>query len=310
MKKYLVTGGSGFLGSHLCNALLKKGHKVISIDNLLTGQITNISDLTKNKNFEFIEHDITDKINLNVDGIFNLACPASPKKYQIDPIDTAKTCFIGSLNMLELAKKNNVRILQASTSEIYGQPLTHPQSEKYFGNVNTTGPRSCYDEGKRIAETLFNDFHTKYNLSIKIARIFNTYGPRMASDDGRVVSNFITQCLRNENITIYGKGNQTRCFCYVDDLISGILKLYFSKKEIVFPINIGSNTELTILSLAKKVISMTGSNSKLKYNKIPVDDPNNRKPSIKMASKFLNWKPRVSLDKGLQKTIEYFKENN
>lgn len=310
MRTILVTGGAGFLGSHLCKSLLERnGNKVICLDNFFTGQIDNLRALESNPNFKIVSHDITDpligKISEHVDEIYNLACPASPIHYQFDPIETIKANTIGVVNVLEFARVNGAKILQASTSEIYGDPEVHPQVESYRGNVNTLGPRACYDEGKRVAETLFMDYHRKYNLDIRIVRIFNTYGPNMARNDGRVVSNFIIQALKNEPITIYGDGNQTRSFCYVSDLVEG---LYGTMNcEDIMPINLGNPDEFTIKELAEKVVKMTGSTSEIVYHDLPVDDPRQRKPNIDRASSVLNWSPKIKLDEGLKKTISYFK---
>jgi len=308
MKTILVTGGAGFIGSHLCEYLLNKGERVICMDNLFTGNKDNIKHLRDNKNFEFINHDIIDTIDLNdilIDQIYNLACPASPVHYQFNPVRTIKANTQGVINVLGLAKKHKARIFQASTSEIYGDPLEHPQREDYRGNVNTIGPRACYDEGKRVAETLFFDYHRNHGVDIRIVRIFNTYGPRMAENDGRVVSNFICQALRGNDITMYGEGNQTRSFCYVSDLIDGIYKL-MNKEDFTGPVNIGNPGEFTIKELAEKVISMTNSKSKIIYNPLPQDDPKKRKPNIDLAKKELDWEPKVDLDTGLKSTIEYF----
>tara|TARA_Y200000002_G_C22688767_1_gene667204 strand:- start:14211 stop:15149 length:939 start_codon:yes stop_codon:yes gene_type:complete len=304
----LVAGGAGFLGSHLCKNLIKKNQKVICIDSLVTGNLNNVNDLIKNQDFQFINHDVKNPIDLKVDKIYNLACPASPKHYQSDPIDTVKTSVYGAFNLLDLSIKNNCRILQASTSEIYGDPLMHPQKEDYFGNVNPIGSRSCYDEGKRCAETIFFDYKRELGAKIKVVRIFNTYGPLMAIDDGRVVSNFINQCLDNENITIYGDGSQTRSLCYVDDLIEALIKTMEIKDEISGPINLGNPEEISIKDLAMKIMSLTKSNNSISYNKLPEDDPIKRKPDIDYAKLILdNWQPKVSIDDGLNKTIAYFK---
>lgn len=306
--KILVTGGAGFLGSHLCDRLIQNGDEVICVDNLFTGSLDNIRDLVQNPRFTFLAHDITEPIfNIEVDQIYNLACPASPPHYQYDPIKTTKTSVFGILHMLGLAKRCNARILQASTSEVYGDPLVHPQPESYRGNVNPDGIRSCYDEGKRMAESLMFDYHRQHNVEIKIIRIFNTYGPRMNPNDGRVVSNFIVQALQGKDITIYGDGNQTRSFCYVDDLIEGMIRLMNSEQGFSGPCNIGNPEEFTMLELAKKIIQLTDSNSKLVYCQLPADDPTQRKPVIELAKKELNWEPKVSLDDGLEKTIRYFK---
>lgn len=307
-KRILVTGGAGFLGSHLCDQLLLAGHEVICVDNLFTGSKSNISHLLSNAKFEFIRHDITFPLYLEVDEIYNLACPASPIHYQFDPVQTIKTNVHGAINMLGLAKRINAKILQASTSEVYGDPEIHPQNEEYWGKVNPIGIRSCYDEGKRCAETLFFDYHRQHKVKIKIARIFNTYGPRMHQNDGRVVSNFIVQALQNKNITIYGQGIQTRSFCYVNDLILGIIKLMNSSDDITGPINLGNTEEYNMLELAEKIIKMTGSKSKIKFFKIPQDDPKKRKPDIEKAKEILNWEPSITLNDGLLNTINFFKE--
>ena len=305
-KNILITGGAGFIGSHLSKRLLSNNNKVICVDNLFTGNMNNISDLIDNPNFQFIDHDITKPLYLeNIDQIYNLACPASPINYQKNPIKTVKTCTIGVINMLGLAKKNKAKILQASTSEVYGDPEIHPQTEKYYGNVNTLGYRSCYDEGKRCSETLFMDYHREHKLDIKIVRIFNTYGPNMSKDDGRVVSNFINQSLQGKKITIYGDGLQTRCFQYVDDLIDGLLKMMNS--DFKGPVNIGNPNEITIKDLAYKIISLTGSKSTLTYRKIPEDDPKKRMPDISLANSKLQWEPKVDLNRGIKKTTDYFK---
>ena len=306
-KRILVTGGAGFLGSHLCEKLLEKGHSVIALDNFFTGNKRNINHLKNYDEFELIRHDVTNPIMLEVDMIYNLACPASPIHYQYNPVKTTKTSVMGAINMLGLAKRVKARILQASTSEVYGDPLPefHPQHESYWGNVNPIGIRSCYDEGKRIAETLFFDYHRQNKVDIRIVRIFNTYGPRMHPNDGRVVSNFIVQALRNQDITIYGKGDQTRSFCYCDDLLEGIWRL-MEKEGITGPVNIGNPNEFTILELAKKVIDLTNSKSKLVYHDLPSDDPKQRRPDISTAKKELNWSPTIELNEGLKYTIEYF----
>lgn len=310
MKTVLVTGGCGFLGSNMCNRLVKEGHLVICLDNLYTGYKHNISDLFEYSNFHFINHDIItpfdDKLNkYQIDEIYNFACPASPPKYQQDSVYTLKVNFQGVLNLLELAKKNNAKILQTSTSEIYGEPERTPQSEDYRGNVNTVGIRSCYDEGKRVAETLMMDYHKQHNVDTRIVRIFNTYGPNMDKDDGRVVSNFINQCIENKDITLYGDGKQTRSFCYVDDQIEGLIRLMQS--EYVYPMNIGNPNEITVTELANKIIKLTGSLSKIVYMPLPQDDPTNRRPDIRKANEVLNWKPLCDLEDGLKKTILYFK---
>jgi UDP-glucuronate decarboxylase len=303
--KLLVAGGAGFLGSNLCEELLKIGHEVIAIDNFITGSKKNIEHLQQYQNFSFVNHDIIEYRDFKVDGIFNLACPASPPLYQKDPVRTVKTNVIGSTNLLELARKTNSRILQASTSEIYGDPKVSPQTEEYWGNVNPVGLRSCYDEGKRTAETLFMDFHRQYETDIRIARIFNTYGPRMSIYDGRVVSNFIVQSLTNKDLTIYGDGGQIRSFCYVDDLIIGLIKLFF-KENSHYPINIGNPDPITMEDLAVEVIKLTKSKSKISHMPLPSDDPINRIPDISKAIDQLNWKPSISRSEGLKKTIEYF----
>jgi UDP-glucuronate decarboxylase len=310
MKNVVVTGGAGFLGSHLCDYLLNKGGKVICIDNLFTGSMNNISHLLKNPNFKFINHDIIDPIYLDdvqIHQIYNLACPASPVQYQVNPVRTIKANTIGVINVLGLAKKHRARILQASTSEIYGDPLVHPQTESYRGNVNTIGPRACYDEGKRVAETLFFDYHRQHKLEIRVMRIFNTYGPRMAENDGRVVSNFILQALKDEPITIYGDGTQTRSFCYVDDLIDGMHRL-MNKDDFLGPVNVGNPNEINLLELAKRIIGIAGAKSKLIFKELPEDDPRQRNPDISLAKKVLGWEPKISLDEGLGKTVKYFKD--
>jgi len=305
--KILVTGGAGFIGSHLCRYLLKKGHEVVCLDNFFTGKGRNLVDLKKSSKFKVIPYDITLPLDIreHFDRIYNLACPASPVHYQFDPIETIKTNTLGVINILEFAKLNGARILQASTSEIYGDPLEHPQKETYKGNVNTLGHRSCYDEGKRVAESLFMDYHRKYKLPIRIARIFNTYGPCMDKDDGRVVSNFIFQALNNNPITIYGDGKQTRSFCFISDLIEGLYRLMESNE--VGPINLGNPEEFTILDLSRKIIKMTKSKSNFVYKNFPQDDPLQRKPDITLAKNLLNWKPRLSLEEGLKETISYFR---
>jgi UDP-glucuronate decarboxylase len=307
MKRILVTGGAGFLGSTLCKRLLEDGHYVICLDNFFTGHIGNINSLRQSPYFEIIRHDITQPILLEVDEIYNLACPASPIHYQHNPIKTIKTCILGATNMLGLAKRVGCKILQASTSEVYGDPHVHPQTEDYWGNVNPIGIRSCYDEGKRCAETLFFDYHRQHGIAIKIARIFNTYGPNMCQNDGRVVSNFIVQALKNEAITIYGEGSQTRSFCYADDLIDGLIRLMNTGEEITGPINLGNPCEFTIKELAQEVIRLTGSASELVYEPLPADDPKQRKPDIALATKHLAWEPKIPLAAGLKATIDYFK---
>ena len=304
--KILVTGGAGFLGSHLCEELLKLDHEVMCVDNFYTGQRSNIEHLLDNSNFELIRHDVTFPLYIEVEGIFNLACPASPVHYQKNPVQTLKTSVHGAINLLGLAKRTKAKILQASTSEIYGDPKVSPQTETYWGNVNPIGTRSCYDEGKRAAETLFSDYHRQYNLDIRIARIFNTYGPKMSEDDGRVVSNFIVQALNNHPITIYGDGNQTRSFCYVDDLISGLIKL-FDQPGVTTPINLGNPVAINMKDLANEVISYTKSDSKIVFKDLPQDDPIDRLPDISNARKILNWEPLIDREVGLNKTIEYFK---
>lgn len=307
MNRILVTGGAGFLGSHLCERLLQDGNDVICVDNLYTGSKDNIRHLMANPYFEFIRHDVTEPLYVEVDQIYNLACPASPVHYQANPVKTTKTSVYGALNMLGLAKRVGARILQASTSEVYGDPEVHPQPETYRGCVNPIGIRSCYDEGKRVAETLFFDYRRMHNLQIKVMRIFNTYGPRMNPSDGRVVSNFIVQALKNKDITIYGDGSQTRSFCYVDDLIEGMVRLMASPEEFTGPCNIGNPGEFTILQLAEKIIQYTGSQSNIVYQPLPSDDPLQRKPVIELAKEHLDWEPHIALDEGLKKTIEYFR---
>jgi len=306
MKRILVTGGSGFLGSHLCERLLNEGNEVLCVDNLFTGRKNNIYHLLDNKNFEFMRHDITFPMYVEVDEIYNLACPASPVHYQFDPVQTTKTSVIGAINMLGLAKRLKIKILQASTSEVYGDPEIHPQPESYKGSVSTTGIRACYDEGKRCAETLFFDYHRQHKVKIKVMRIFNTYGPRMHPNDGRVVSNFIVQALKGEDITIFGDGQQTRSFCYVDDNIEGMYRLMNSREGFTGPVNIGNPGEFTMLELAENVIRLTDSKSKLKFLPLPQDDPMQRKPVIELAKKELDWEPTVNLEAGLKKTITYF----
>ncbi len=307
-KRVLVTGGCGFLGSHLCSKLIQRKYEVICVDNCFTSSRQNISHLLGHAQFEFIRHDITFPLYVEVDEIYNLACPASPIHYQKDPVQTTKTCVHGAINMLGLAKRIHAKILQASTSEVYGDPEIHPQPENYWGRVNPIGIRSCYDEGKRCAETLFFDYLRQHNLQIKIARIFNTYGPRMHPDDGRVVSNFIIQALKNQNITVYGKGSQTRSFCYVDDLIEGLIRLMESSQNITGPVNLGNPIELTIHDLAKKIIEKCNSRSKIIFQKLPEDDPMKRKPDISFAQMKLNWTPTTTLEQGLSETIPYFRK--
>ena len=308
MKKILVTGGAGFLGSHLCDRLVAQGHHVLCVDNYFTGSKLNVEHLLNYKNFEIVRQDICLPLYVEVDEIYNLACPASPYHYQWDPIQTLKTSVIGAYNLLGLAKRTKAKILQASTSEVYGDPNVHPQIEEYWGNVNPIGIRSCYDEGKRAAETLFMDYHRVHDVKIKIMRIFNTYGPRMAYNDGRVVSNFITQAIGNRDITIYGDGSQTRSFCYVDDLITGMMQLMDTGSEITGPINLGNPGEFTIKELAEKVIKFAGSKSKIVYKDLPQDDPKQRRPDISKAKELLNWEPKINLDQGLIRTIAYFEE--
>jgi len=304
----LVTGGAGFLGSHLCEKLLRKGNSVICVDNLFTGQKKNITHLLENINFEFIRHDITFPLYLEVDEIFNLACPASPVLYQFDPVQTTKTCVHGAINMLGLAKRVNAKIFQASTSEVYGDPSEHPQKEDYWGNVNPIGPRSCYDEGKRCAETLFFDYFRQHNINIKVARIFNTYGPRMLPNDGRVISNFIIQALNGDDITIYGDGSQTRSFCYVDDLVNVMIRFMNLDDEFPGPMNIGNPTEFSIIEVAELIIKLTNSKSIIIHKKLPIDDPSQRQPDISLAKEKCNWEPKIQLREGLVKTINYFKQ--
>ncbi|MFM2356098.1 MAG: hypothetical protein RLZZ528_1834 [Pseudomonadota bacterium] len=307
MKRILVTGGAGFLGSHLCERLLGEGHDVLCVDNYYTGRRTNVAHLIGNPRFEVMRHDVTFPLYVEVDEIYNLACPASPVHYQHDPVQTTKTSVHGAINMLGLAKRLKAKILQASTSEVYGDPTVHPQTEDYWGNVNPIGFRSCYDEGKRCAETLFFDYHRQHRLRIKVARIFNTYGPKMHPQDGRVVSNFIMQALANQPITIYGRGEQTRSFCFVSDQVDGLMRLMNSPDDFTGPVNIGNPVEMTILELAEAVIRLTGSASKLVYEPLPSDDPVQRKPDITLARKALGWEPRVDLERGLTETIAYFR---
>lgn len=306
--RILVTGGAGFIGSHLCERLLARGHEVLCLDNFFTGSKRNVAHLLGNPYFELVRHDVTFPLYVEVDQIFNLACPASPIHYQRDPVQTTKTSVHGAINMLGLAKRLKARIFQASTSEVYGDPEVHPQPEGYWGRVNPVGPRACYDEGKRCAETLFFDYHRQHGLDIKVARIFNTYGPRMHPDDGRVVSNFIVQALRNEPITIYGDGTQTRSFCYVDDLIEGILRLMDMPAEFTGPVNLGNPEEFSMLELAEHVKNLTGSRSPLVFRPLPTDDPRQRKPDITLARESLGWHPTVSLREGLRRTIDYFEK--
>ena len=309
--KIIITGGAGFIGSHLCKYFLDNGREVICVDDLSTGRKENVAELLENQNFSFIEQDITKPLDIDgkIDQIFNLACPASPPRYQKDPIFTLKTSVIGSLNLLELARKNNARILQASTSEVYGDPKIHPQPETYWGNVNPIGIRSCYDEGKRCAETLFFDYQRKFGLDIRVVRIFNTYGPNMDPKDGRVVSNFITQALRGEDLTVYGDGSQTRSFQYIDDLIEGLAAMMDNEKKFTGPVNMGNPDEFTVLELAEKILALLPeSKSKIIYQELPEDDPKQRKPAITLAKKELGWEPKIKLEEGLKKTIEYFRE--
>ena len=307
-KRILITGGAGFLGSHLCERLLKERNEVICVDNFYTGNKRNILHLMNNPYFEVIRHDITFPLYIEVDEIYNLACPASPIYYQFDPVQTTKTSVHGAINMLGLAKRLKIKILQASTSEVYGDPEIHPQPETYRGNVNPIGPRACYDEGKRCAETLFFDYYRQHRLKIKVIRIFNTYGPRMNLNDGRVVSNFIVQALKGEDITIYGDGTQTRSFCYVDDLIDAMIKMMNSRNDFTGPVNLGNPTEFKIIELAEMILKLTNSKSKIVYKPLPEDDPMQRKPVIDLAKKELNWEPKVPLEEGLKATIQYFKE--
>ena len=307
-QKILITGGAGFIGSHLCERLLNDGNDVLCVDNYFTGTKNNIAHLLDNHQFELMRHDVTFPLYVEVDQIYNMACPASPIHYQYDPVQTTKTSVHGAINMLGLAKRVNARIFQASTSEVYGDPTQHPQKESYWGNVNTIGPRSCYDEGKRCAETLFFDYFRQHNLDIKVGRIFNTYGPRMRPDDGRVISNFIVQALTEKDITVYGKGDQTRSFCYVDELVEGILRLMTTEKGITGPINLGNPIEYTILEIAEIVIDQVGSKSKIIFEPLPEDDPKQRQPDISFAKSELNWEPKTQLKEGLDKTIQYFEQ--
>ncbi|WP_078120697.1 UDP-glucuronic acid decarboxylase family protein [Thiosocius teredinicola] len=305
-KRVLVTGGAGFLGSHLCGRLLEKGYDVLCLDNMYTGTKENIAHMLGETRFEFMRHDVTFPLYVEVDEIFNLACPASPIHYQFDPVQTTKTSVHGAINMLGLAKRVKARILQASTSEVYGDPEVHPQEESYWGRVNPIGERACYDEGKRCAETLFFDYHRQHGLEIKVARIFNTYGPRMHPNDGRVVSNFIVQALKNEPITLYGDGMQTRSFCYVDDLVDGLIRLMASPADVIGPINLGNPVEYTVKQLAEKIIELTGSSSTMAFRPLPSDDPRQRQPNIGRAKELLDWEPTTELEEGLKKTIDYF----
>ena len=307
MKRILVSGGAGFIGSHLCTRLINEGHDVICVDNFFTGSKDNIIYLMDNHHFEVVRHDVTYPYSAEVDEIYNLACPASPIHYQHDPIQTAKTSVMGAINMLGLAMRLDAKILQASTSEVYGDPIVHPQPESYWGNVNPVGYRSCYDEGKRCAETLFMDYHRQNNVRVKIIRIFNTYGPRMLPNDGRVVSNFILQALNNEDITIYGDGKQTRSFQYIDDLIEGMIRMMNTEDEFTGPVNLGNPNEVSVLELAERIISLTGSSSKIVFKSLPDDDPKQRQPDITLAKEKLGWQPTVELEEGLKRMIEYFK---
>lgn len=307
-KRALVTGGAGFLGSHLCDHLLARGCEVLCVDNYFTGARDNILHLLDNPRFEVLRHDITFPLYVEADEIYNLACPASPIHYQFDPVQTTKTAVHGAINMLGLAKRLKVKVLQASTSEVYGDPTVHPQPEDYWGNVNPTGPRACYDEGKRCAETLFFDYHRQHRLNIRVARIFNTYGPRMLSDDGRVVSTFIDRALRGEPLTVFGDGGQTRSFCYVDDMIRGLIALMDAPDELTGPVNLGNPDERSVREIAERVIAMTGSNSEIEFRPLPADDPRRRRPDISVAQTQLDWFPKVSLEEGLERTIAYFKD--
>ena len=306
-KRILVTGGAGFLGSHLCNRLLEKGDDVLCVDNFYTGSKNNVIKLMENPHFELMRHDVTFPLYVEVDQIYNLACPASPIHYQSDPVQTTKTSVHGAINMLGLAKRVKAKILQASTSEIYGDPDQHPQSESYWGNVNCIGPRSCYDEGKRCAETLFFDYFRQHRLQIKVARIFNTYGPKMHPNDGRVVSNFIMQALKNKPITIFGDGSQTRSFCFVDDMVNGLIKFMDTKDDVTGPMNLGNPDEFTIFELAEIIIKLTNSKSEIVSKPLPTDDPRQRRPDIKLAREIINWEPKIKLEDGLKKSIEFFK---
>lgn len=307
-KRILITGGAGFLGSHLCDRLIAEGHDVLCMDNFFTGSKRNISHLLGKPNFELMRHDLVQPIFIEADEIYNLACPASPIHYQYNPVKTVKTSVMGSINMLGLAKRVKAKILQASTSEIYGNPIVHPQKEDYWGNVNTIGPRSCYDEGKRCAETLFFDYHRQNRVNIRVVRIFNTYGPRMHPNDGRVVSNFIVQALKNEDITVYGDGSQTRSFCYVDDMIEGLIRMMNGPDDFIGPLNLGNPDESSILQLAEIIIKLTGSSSKIIFKSLPQDDPLQRQPDITLARERFNWRPKIDLETGLKRTIEYFRD--
>jgi len=306
-KQILVTGGAGFLGSHLCEVLVEEGADVLCLDNFYTGSRANVQHLLGKPNFELLRHDVTFPLYIEVDEVYNLACPASPIHYQHDPVQTTKTSVHGAINMLGLAKRTGAKILQASTSEVYGDPEEHPQPEHYWGHVNPIGPRSCYDEGKRCAETLFFDYHRQHNLPIKVARIFNTYGPRMHPDDGRVVSNFIVQALKGESLTIYGDGSQTRSFCYVDDLVAGLIRLMRTENDCTGPVNLGNPDEFQIKELAERVLALVGSRSKIIYKELPQDDPQQRRPDITLAKAQLNWQPSIALEEGLCRTVEYFR---
>ena len=307
-RRVLVTGGAGFIGSHLCRRLLDLGHEVLAVDNFSSSSRRNLGDLLSESRFEFIRHDVTFPLYVEVDQVYHLACPASPIHYQRDPVQTTKTCVVGSLNMLGLAKRLGAPVLLSSTSEVYGDPAVHPQSETYWGNVNPIGPRSCYDEGKRAAETLFFDYHRQHKLKIKVARIFNTYGPRMHPNDGRVVSSFIVQALSGQPLTLHGDGSQTRSFCYVDDTVEGLIRLMNSPGEVTGPVNIGNPDEFTMLELAKKVLAMTGSTSPVEYHPLPVDDPVRRRPDITRAREILGWEPTIDFQAGLTQTVDYFRE--
>tara|TARA_B100000287_G_C20510634_1_gene732858 strand:- start:61 stop:1008 length:948 start_codon:yes stop_codon:yes gene_type:complete len=307
-KKILVTGGAGFVGSHLCERLVNLGHDVICVDNLITGSKKNIKNLLGKYNFEFLRHDITQPIILEVDQIYNLACPASPVQYQVDPVQTLKASVHGSINMLGIAKRTGAKILQASTSEVYGDPKVHPQPESYVGSVNPIGPRACYDEGKRAAETLFFDYHRQHNVDIRVVRIFNTYGPKMSLNDGRVISNFIVQSIRGDDLTVYGDGSQTRSFCYVEDLINGFLMFMDDDIHFTGPLNMGNTIELSMQELAEKIIAISKSNSKIIYKSLPVDDPKQRKPDLRLVKDKLNWIPRINIEVGLKHTLKYFSD--